>query len=41
MAKVHITGADGFIGPHLTESLFQKAYDVKAFVLNNSFGSLN
>ena len=40
MAKVLITGADGFIGSHLTELLVKKGYDVKAFVLYNSFGSI-
>ena len=37
--KVLVTGADGFIGSHLTEELVKKGYDVKAFVLYNSFGS--
>ena len=32
MAKILITGADGFIGSHLTEELVRKGYDVKAFV---------
>ena len=31
MKKVLVTGADGFIGSHLTESLLEKGYDVKAF----------
>ncbi len=35
--KVLVTGADGFIGSHLTEELVKKGYDVKAFVLYNSF----
>ena len=35
--KVLITGADGFIGSHLTEALVRAGYDVKAFVLYNSF----
>lgn len=34
-----MTGADGFIGSHLTESLVLAGYDVKAFVLYNSFNS--
>jgi len=38
MKKVLVTGADGFIGSHLTESLVEKGYDVKAFVYYNSFG---
>ncbi len=37
--KVLITGADGFIGSHLTESLLEAGYDVKAFVYYNSFNS--
>lgn len=37
--KVLITGADGFIGSHLTEALVRAGYDVKAFVLYNSFNS--
>ncbi len=31
MKKVLITGADGFIGSHLTEYLMDKGYEVKAF----------
>lgn len=37
--KILVTGADGFIGSHLTESLIRGGYDVKAFVLYNSFNS--
>jgi NAD dependent epimerase/dehydratase len=37
--KVLITGADGFIGSHLTEALVNKGYYVRAFVYYNSFGS--
>ena len=37
--KVLITGADGFIGSHLTEFLVQNGYDVTAFVYYNSFNS--
>ena len=37
--KILITGADGFIGSHLTEHLVRSGYDVRAFVLYNSFGS--
>jgi NAD dependent epimerase/dehydratase len=37
--KVLITGADGFIGSHLTEALVIQGYDVKAFVYYNSFNS--
>lgn len=35
--KVLVTGADGFIGSHLTETLLEAGYDVKAFVYYNSF----
>lgn len=34
-----VTGADGFIGSHLTEELVKKGYDVKAFVYYNSFNT--
>ena len=37
--KVLVTGADGFIGSHLTELLVRNGYDVKAFVLYNSFNT--
>lgn len=37
--KVLVTGADGFIGSHLTEALVRRGYDIRAFVLYNSFGS--
>jgi len=37
--KILITGADGFIGSHLTEELIQRGHDVRAFVLYNSFNS--
>lgn len=37
--KVLVTGADGFIGSHLTEMLLDDGYDVRAFVLYNSFGT--
>jgi len=39
MMKVLVTGADGFIGSHVTESLVREGYDVKAFVYYNSFNS--
>lgn len=35
--KVLITGADGFIGSHLTEALLAKGYKVKALSQYNSF----
>lgn len=34
-----VTGADGFIGSHLTEALVRMGCDVKAFVYYNSFNS--
>lgn len=37
--KILITGADGFIGSHLTETLLEEGYDVKAFTYYNSFNS--
>ena len=36
---VMVTGADGFIGSHLTEELVKKGERVKAFCLYNSFGT--
>ena len=39
MNKILITGADGFIGSHLTEALVRQGHDVRAFVLYNSFNS--
>lgn len=39
MKKVLVTGADGFIGSHLTEELVKKGYKVKAFSLYNSFNT--
>lgn len=39
MSKVLITGADGFIGSHLTEELVRGGHNVKAFVFYNSFNS--
>ena len=37
--KILITGADGFIGSHLTEELVRHGHDVRAFVFYNSFNS--
>ena len=37
--RVLVTGADGFIGSHLTEALVRAGHDVKAFALYNSFGT--
>lgn len=39
MKKILVTGADGFIGSHLTEALVRAGHDVRAFVLYNSFNS--
>lgn len=37
--KVLVTGADGFIGSHLTERLLEEGCQVKVFVYYNSFNS--
>lgn len=39
MAKILVTGADGFIGSHLAEHLVRRGYAVRAFTLYNSFGT--
>ena len=39
MEKLLVTGADGFIGSHLTEELVKKGYEVKAFAYYNSFNT--
>ena len=37
--NILVTGADGFIGSHLTETLVRAGHSVRAFVLYNSFNS--
>lgn len=37
--KVLVTGADGFIGSHLVETLLEEGCKIKAFVYYNSFNS--
>ena len=37
MKRVLVTGADGFIGSHLTELLVREGYQVRALALYNSF----
>lgn len=39
MAKVLVTGADGFIGSHLTQALLQAGHTVRALCCYNSFGT--
>ena len=39
MASILVTGADGFIGSHLTEELVRQGHNVRAFVYYNSFNS--
>lgn len=37
--KILVTGADGFIGSHLTELLVDLGYNVRAFIYYNSFNN--
>lgn len=39
MKKILLTGADGFIGSHLTEELVKAGYSVRAFAYYNSFNT--
>ena len=39
MTKILVTGAEGFIGSHLTELLIKEGYDVRAMVQYNSFNN--
>lgn len=39
MKKVLVTGADGFIGSHLVETLMDAGFEVRAFVYYNSFNT--
>ena len=39
MKKVLVTGADGFIGSHLTELLLSEGYAVRALSQYNSFNN--
>lgn len=38
--KVLVTGADGFIGSHLVELLYQKGHEITALAHYNSFGNI-
>ena len=37
--KIMVTGADGFIGSHLTEALVRQGHSVRAFVYYNAFNT--
>ncbi|MFL2109908.1 NAD-dependent 4,6-dehydratase LegB [Marinilactibacillus psychrotolerans] len=39
MSKILVTGADGFIGSHLTEELVRQGHSVRAFAYYNSFNT--
>lgn len=40
MKKILVTGANGFIGSHLTEELVKRGYQVKAFTFHHSFDAM-
>ncbi len=39
MTNILVTGADGFIGSHLTEALVREGHAVRAFIFYNAFNS--
>lgn len=39
MKRILVTGADGFIGSHLTEELIRQGYKLKTFIQYNSFNT--
>lgn len=39
LKKILVTGSEGFIGSHLTEELVKQGFEVKGFVMYNSFNT--